>query len=86
MTENTETHVPLFPISATATIGGPDSPPLRYRHKKRGTTYRVLSSARLQVADPTLDMTSVVVYQDEESGLVWVRPEGEFFDGRFEAI
>ena len=54
-----------------------------YRHVKRGTIYRVLHFATLQVEGP-LDEAVVVVYQDVDTGSVWVRPQAEFFDGRFE--
>lgn len=55
-----------------------------YRHKKRGTVYRILQHATLQWDGPA-DMASVVVYQDvAEPNRIWVRAHDEFFDGRFE--
>lgn len=59
----------------------------RYRHKVRGTTYRVLyEAAKASSIIEELDHMTMVVYQSEESGHVWVRPALEFFDGRFELI
>lgn len=55
-----------------------------HRHKKRGSTYRVIAEGRLQV-DADLDNEKVVVYRGED-GQVWVRPTYEFNDGRFEAL
>jgi len=57
---------------------------VRVRHKKRGTTYDVIATGRLQV-DGDLDMEKVTVYRGED-GQVWVRPEYEFYDGRFEIL
>lgn len=59
--------------------------PIRYRHVKRGTTYRILHDATMQAEGP-LDMARVVVYQCETDRRVWVRPYDEFFDGRFQPI
>jgi hypothetical protein len=59
----------------------------RYRHKARGTTYRVLfEAAKASSTIEALDHMTMVVYQCEESGLVWVKPAIEFFDGRYERI
>ncbi|QIG76613.1 hypothetical protein EVC27_088 [Rhizobium phage RHph_I1_6] len=57
-----------------------------YRHKVRGTTYKILHLGTLQVSDNDLDMTDVIIYQCQEDGTVWVRPESEFVDGRFEKV
>lgn len=56
-----------------------------YKHAKRGTIYRVLHFATLQI-EGQLDYAVVIVYQDIESLQVWVRPNDEFFDGRFEEL
>lgn len=70
-----------------------------YRHKKRGTVYRILHEATMQYSgsDSTheygatishyLDDYPVVVYQDvNDPRKVWVRMASEFFDGRFEEV
>ena len=59
----------------------------RYRHKVRGTTYRVLyEAAKASSVIHPLDGMTMVVYQAEHDGLIWVRPALEFFDGRFEGL
>ena len=55
-----------------------------YRHRKRGGTYAVIARGFMQV-DGDLDNEKVVVYRGED-GRVWVRPEYEFNDGRFERL
>lgn len=54
----------------------------RYRHKKRGTTYEVLSIAE----DENRRGTNVVIYRGEDDGKIWTRPSEQFFDGRFEEL
>lgn len=61
-------------------------PDLIYRHKKRGTLYRLEEPATLQSSHPALDMTSLVVYRALSDGTLWVRPKDEFYDGRFEEV
>jgi hypothetical protein len=62
----------------------PDGFTPSHRHKKRGSTYQVIATGRLQV-DGDLDMEKVTVYRGED-GDVWIRPDYEFNDGRFEAL
>lgn len=62
----------------------------RYRHKKRGGTYTLVSAdARFQFSgarhiENELEKIDLAVYQDEDSGKMYVRPTFEFEDGRFE--
>lgn len=59
----------------------------RYRHKKRGTTYRVIGEANSQVVgEPIGEGDLVVVYRADSDGTLWVRRKDEFYDGRFEAL
>ena len=55
-----------------------------YRHKKRGTTYRVEGIASLQTASPCEETAVLVIYRGED-GKLHARPHDEFYDGRFEA-
>jgi hypothetical protein len=56
----------------------------RYKHVKTGGTYRVMAVAKLQMADPALDMQEVTIYVSEKDNSIWVRLTSEFNDGRFE--
>lgn len=57
------------------------------RHVKRGTHYRILTSAILQwSAQRDFEYTPMVVYQDIITNQVWIRPLEEFTDGRFVAV
>lgn len=57
-----------------------------WRHKKRGTLYRVLiDDVTMQTKVMVLDDEPAVVYRDLETYRVYVRPTAEFYDGRFEA-
>lgn len=64
------------------------APPARYRHKKRGSTYTVISDdAQSQVVGESIsEGDRVVVYRSDVDGSVWVRPHSEFHDGRFEKL
>lgn len=50
-----------------------------FRHKKTGGIYRVMA---LGVRES--DLEAMVSYACEETGLIWLRPAKEFFDGRYE--
>jgi len=54
----------------------------RFRHRKRGTVYQVISIGE----DENRRGTEVVVYRGEDDGKIWVRPSAQFFDGRFEEL
>lgn len=54
----------------------------RVRHKASNGTYRVICGGAYIEAD----MTVAVIYQSEENGMVFIRPQAEFLDGRFERI
>lgn len=51
-----------------------------YLHKN-GNLYEILSIGLLEVS-----LESMVTYRDIETGIIWVRPAKEFFDGRFEEV
>lgn len=71
-----------------------------YRHVKRGSTYTVLGRAKMQIGYHQLlgrcplndvdkvcahlERISMVTYRAHEDDTLWVRPEEEFCDGRFE--
>lgn len=52
-----------------------------YKHLKSGGLYKFLTHALIEA-----DLTHAVVYESLETGQVWVRPESEFFNGRFEEL
>ncbi|AFZ66049.1 DUF1653 domain-containing protein [Deinococcus peraridilitoris] len=52
-----------------------------WRHKKTGGIYEEIARGRLEH-----DETPVVVYRHCLKAEVWVRPEAEFMDGRFEPL
>lgn len=61
-----------------------EGPRERVRHIKRGSTYQVVGRGKLQTDAPLSDLAELVIYQSEADGTFWVRPVGEFYDGRFE--
>jgi len=54
-----------------------------FKHLKSGGLYKVLSTeAHLEKEGLNGDL--YVVYSNVDDGLVWVREQKQFFDGRFE--
>jgi hypothetical protein len=62
----------------------------RWRHKKRGSVYEIIDQyAALQCSSaPEFEAAfagqSWTIYRNIKTGVVYVRPTREFFDGRFE--
>lgn len=52
-----------------------------WRHKKTGGLYQVVTRAKIEAT-----MTDAIVYRSLDHGEHWVRPEAEFYDGRFEEV
>lgn len=77
--------------AALASLPPDDGLERRFRHKKRGTTYRLIGYAQVKCATPLTEYEVVAVYRaetgpiDDEHGL-WVRRKADFEDGRFEEI
>jgi hypothetical protein len=68
------------------------SPGEQWRHKKRGTVYEIITdTASIQCsAAPDFEERFTdenwTVYRNISTGAIWVRPTGEFLDGRFERV
>jgi len=73
---------PLYARPAAADAG--DWKPT-HQHLKRRSLYRFVGKATLQTSLSLRDMDAMVVYQAED-GSFWVRPDVEFYDGRFLAL
>jgi len=64
----------------------------RWKHKMRGFTYSIITdTASLQCSsaeafEQQFEDDHWVVYQSETTGHDWIRPRGEFLDGRFERL
>ena len=54
------------------------------KHKKRGTSYEIVSNGKLQTAVPLVDGTEIVIYKAVGIDEYWARSKQEFEDGRFE--
>ena len=65
---------------------------MRYRHKKRGTVYEIISDcASLQCSaapefEEMFQEDDFTVYRNVDTGAIYVRPTPEFNDGRFEVV
>lgn len=63
------------------------SAPERWRHKARGSIYTIVDAQGVvQTSTLLSDYETVVIYRDEKTGRHYVRPLGEFMDGRFERL
>lgn len=83
----------ILAMQPPAEIAGPqqtkaaeDGPqPRRWRHVKSGFEYVEIGRGLLQTSKPIGDYKPMVAYQDHD-GVIWVRPQREFEDGRFVEI
>jgi hypothetical protein len=57
-----------------------------WRHVKRGTVYREIGRATLQIATVNVVEGSTLVIYEGADGRLWARQEDEFEDGRFEMV
>lgn len=58
----------------------------RWRHKKRGTTYRITGWSLFQSDDGHDGDEAIVHYQAEDGGACYSQPLMRFLDGRFERL
>ena len=58
--------------------------PERWKHVKTGGIYRIVGSGRME-ADGEAGV-KYIMYRNTDTGLTWIRPAREFFDGRFELM
>jgi len=61
-------------------------PGKRWRHRKRGTTYRISEPVTIQCETPIQDGEQLIGYRADVDGTLWARRPAEFYDGRFEAL
>lgn len=63
-------------------------PPETWRHRERGTVYRIVGEARIQCPPgaPLQDNETALLYRDTSSGKYAVRRPAEFHDGRFAPV
>lgn len=52
-----------------------------WRHKKSGGLYRIMNHVRIEASN-----APAVAYMKVGGGPIWVRPQTEFDDGRFEKV
>jgi hypothetical protein len=81
-------EIELMKAVRNAIVGQLAPTEMIWRHKVRGTRYRIIGEARVQCTtdEPLQDGRKVLLYQDIESGAYAVRREAEFMDGRFECV
>ena len=53
------------------------------KHLKSGGTYRILA-VNSHLESEGLKGEHYVAYENIEDGLIWIREQNEFFDGRFQ--
>ena len=56
-----------------------------FKHKKRGSIYKVLGYALVQADKPITEEDTLVIYAGADD-VLWARSESEFKDGRFEEV
>lgn len=61
-------------------------PGKRWRHRKRGTTYRIAEPVTIQCDTPVQDGEQLVAYRADAAGKLWARRPDEFYDGRFSRV